>query len=72
MITDLAKSLSFDVLANRMPIYPIQLWLSLAALCVIDKEHAEALSSGQWLGKDGRPKSKVCLFSNSLGQLNLL
>jgi hypothetical protein len=26
---------------------------------VIDKEHAEALSSGQWLGQDGKPKSKV-------------
>ena len=26
---------------------------------MIDKEHAEALSSGQWLGQDGKPKSKV-------------
>ena len=38
-----------------------QLWLSLAALCVIDEEHADALSSGQWLGKDGKPKAKVPL-----------
>ena len=27
---------------------------------MIDKEHAEALSSGQWLGQDGKPESKVC------------
>ena len=38
---------------------PFQLWLSLAALCVIDEEHAEDLSSGQWLGQDGKPKAKV-------------
>ena len=37
----------------------LQLWLCLAALCVIDEEHAEALSSGQWLGQDGKPKNKV-------------
>ena len=41
----------------------VQLWLCLAALCVIDKEHAEALSSGQWLGQDGKPKSKVTVPS---------
>ena len=26
---------------------------------MIDEEHADALSSGQWLGKDGKPKAKV-------------
>lgn len=36
-----------------------QLWLCLAALCVLDEEQAEALSSGQWLGQDGKPKVKV-------------
>ena len=40
----------------------VQLWLCLAALCVIDEEHAEALSSGQWLGQDGKPKDKVCIY----------
>ena len=39
--------------------FPIKLWLSLAALCVINEEHADALSSGQWLGQDGQPQSKV-------------
>ena len=42
-------------------IFSVQLWLCLAALCVIDEEHAEALSSGQWLGQDGKPKDKVTL-----------
>ncbi len=46
------------------------MWLCLAALCVIDKEHAEALSSGQWLGKDGKPKSKVTVFTNSTNILH--
>ena len=39
--------------------FPVKLWLSLAALCVINEEHADALSSGQWLGQDGLPQSKV-------------
>lgn len=26
---------------------------------MLDEEHAEALSSGQWLGQDGKPKVKV-------------
>ena len=42
-----------------MCVFLSQLWLCLAALCVIDEEHAEALSSGQWLGQDGKPKDKV-------------
>lgn len=52
----------YDTTAVSMDILcclSLQLWLCLAALCVIDKEHAEALSSGQWLGQDGKPKSKV-------------
>lgn len=44
---------------NSVSSSPLQLWLCLAALCVIDEEHAEALSSGQWLGQDGKPKDKV-------------
>lgn len=44
-----------------LPFFPPlpQLWLCLAALCVLDEEQAEALSSGQWLGQDGKPKVKV-------------
>jgi len=26
---------------------------------VIDEHHAEVLSSGQWMGQDGKPKNKV-------------
>ena len=37
----------------------IQLWLCLGALCVIDEHHAEVLSSGQWMGQDGKPRTKV-------------
>ena len=29
--------------------YPV-LWLSLASLCVLDKDHVEGLSSGEWAG----------------------
>jgi E3 ubiquitin-protein ligase MYCBP2 len=32
------------------------LWLALASLCVLDSEHVERLSSGQWSGAaDGQP-----------------
>jgi E3 ubiquitin-protein ligase MYCBP2 len=27
----------------------LQLWLALASLCVLDNEHGERLSSGQWV-----------------------
>ena len=37
----------------------LQLWLCLSALCVIDEHHAEVLSSGQWMGQDGKPRTKV-------------
>ena len=37
----------------------LQLWLCLGALCVIDEQHAEVLSSGQWMGQDGKPRTKV-------------
>ena len=36
------------------------MWLCLGALCVIDEHHAEVLSSGQWMGQDGKPRTKVC------------
>ncbi|XP_054723026.1 E3 ubiquitin-protein ligase MYCBP2-like [Uloborus diversus] len=29
------------------------LWLALASLCVLDQEHVERLSSGQWVGGNG-------------------
>ncbi|XP_018570490.1 E3 ubiquitin-protein ligase MYCBP2-like [Anoplophora glabripennis] len=31
------------------------LWLALASLCVLDKDHVERLSSGQWIQSDGQP-----------------
>lgn len=32
------------------------LWLALAALCVLDSDHVERLSSGEWRGAaDGQP-----------------
>ena len=30
-------------------IYMLQLWLALASLCVLDAEHVDRLSSGQWM-----------------------
>ena len=39
-----------------------QLWLCLGALCVIDEHHAEVLSSGQWMGQDGKPRTKVAIL----------
>lgn len=38
---------------------------------MIDKEHAEALSSGQWLGKDGKPKSKVLVRKSMIPKIQL-
>jgi E3 ubiquitin-protein ligase MYCBP2 len=32
--------------------FPV-LWLSLASLCVLDKDHVEGLSSGEWTGTAG-------------------
>lgn len=31
------------------------LWLALASLCVLDNDHVEKLSSGQWTISDTRP-----------------
>ncbi|KAL7297667.1 hypothetical protein TKK_0009333 [Trichogramma kaykai] len=31
------------------------LWLALSSLCVLDSDHVERLSSGQWTGADGQP-----------------
>ncbi|XP_044762914.1 E3 ubiquitin-protein ligase MYCBP2 [Coccinella septempunctata] len=31
------------------------LWLALASLCVLDKDHVERLSSGQWTNPEGQP-----------------
>ena len=37
-------------------------WWCLGALCVIDEHHAEVLSSGQWMGQDGKTRTKVAMF----------
>ncbi|KAK9891458.1 hypothetical protein WA026_014691 [Henosepilachna vigintioctopunctata] len=31
------------------------LWLALASLCVLDKDHVDRLSSGQWTNPEGQP-----------------
>lgn len=31
------------------------LWLALASLCVLDADHVERLSSGQWSAAEGQP-----------------
>ena len=31
------------------------LWLALSSLCVLDSDHVERLSSGQWNAMDGQP-----------------
>ena len=36
-----------------------QLWLCLDALWVINEHHTEVLSSSQWMGQDGKPRTKV-------------
>ncbi|KAF5304151.1 hypothetical protein FQA39_LY01936 [Lamprigera yunnana] len=38
------------------------LWLALASLCVLDKDHVERLSSGQWSAADGQlaPPGPTC------------
>jgi len=45
--------------AHRTPsecLHTPTLWLALASLCVLDSEHVERLSSGQWSGTaDGQP-----------------
>jgi hypothetical protein len=45
--------------SHRMPSDCLRtptLWLALASLCVLDSEHVERLSSGQWSGAaDGQP-----------------
>jgi hypothetical protein len=40
---------------------PLQLWLALASLCVLDQDHVDRLSSGRWMGKDGQQKQMVRL-----------
>lgn len=39
------------------------LWLALASLCVLDRDHVDRLSSGQWRNTaDGKPPPpRVCL-----------
>lgn len=42
------------------------LWLALASLCVLDSDHVERLSSGQWRGSEGQaPPPRVRLTSCS-------
>ena len=36
---------------------------------MIDEQHAEVLSSGQWMGQDGKPRTKVSAHVFNLHQL---
>lgn len=41
------------------------LWLALASLCVLDSDHVERLSSGQWRGSEGQappPRVRLQLY----------
>ncbi|KAL1517027.1 hypothetical protein ABEB36_000847, partial [Hypothenemus hampei] len=40
------------------------LWLALASMCVLDKDHVERLSSGQWSKSDGNPVPPRPMCSN--------
>ncbi|CAH1132864.1 unnamed protein product [Ceutorhynchus assimilis] len=40
------------------------LWLALASLCVLDKDHVERLSSGQWSKAEGHPMPPRPMCSN--------
>ena len=45
------------------------MWLALASLCVLDQEHVERLSSGQWVsgadGQSSQPRVRIVLSSAS-------
>ncbi|XP_035682944.1 E3 ubiquitin-protein ligase MYCBP2-like isoform X1 [Branchiostoma floridae] len=49
-------------------LYTATLWLALASLCVLDQDHVERLSSGQWVGKDGQPKQKPTCDNHDDGE----
>ncbi|XP_058807986.1 E3 ubiquitin-protein ligase MYCBP2-like [Phymastichus coffea] len=40
------------------------LWLALSSLCVLDSDHVERLSSGQWSSADGQPPPPRPMCSN--------
>ena len=41
------------------------LWLALSSLCVLDSDHVERLSSGQWTSADGQPPPPRVSQANS-------
>ncbi|KAI4471285.1 e3 ubiquitin-protein ligase mycbp2 [Holotrichia oblita] len=50
-LTQLSEDHRIPSICLRTP----TLWLALASLCVLDKDHVERLSSGQWTKADGQP-----------------
>ena len=54
----------------------LQLWLALASLCVLDQDHVERLSSGQWVSgsaEQAQPRvSLLLVIPGSLTKCNLL
>lgn len=48
------------------------LWLALSSLCVLDSDHVERLSSGQWSGTEGQPPPpRVRVLKQSFNKLNI-
>ena len=47
-------------------LFCVQLWLGLAALCVLDQDHSERLSSGEWVasqdGQHGHPRVSILII----------
>jgi len=69
--TYIAKSAIAEAVLNltrlgpdqRMPEEGIRcgtVWLAVAALCVLDRDHVEGLSSGEWGGGVGGPERPTC------------
>lgn len=60
------------MILNLLTFVSLQLWLALASLCVLDQEHVERLSSGQWVGGAGgdgqqsQPRVRVYRAINGL------
>jgi E3 ubiquitin-protein ligase MYCBP2 len=50
-LTQLSEEQRIPTTCLRTP----TLWLALASLCVLDKDHVDRLSSGQWSNADGQP-----------------
>ncbi|XP_074650729.1 E3 ubiquitin-protein ligase MYCBP2-like [Tubulanus polymorphus] len=56
---------------HRLPAECIRtpvLWLALSSLCVLDQDHVERLSSGQWVSKDGQNQQRPTCDNHDDGE----